>query len=107
MTSTLVPEPIPLPQVKELLAYDASKSWSNDSTDHWLLGHSTGEEIDVVNVLVNILNSRYCSRVHHCLQLFPLSEPLQPTLLSPNVVRRQPVVSASLQVQSSQVHPKG
>ena len=98
VSSSFVPEPVALPQVEELLADDASKGWPNDPTHHGLLGHPAGEEVNVVDMLVNILDPCHRSGIHHRLQLLPRSEPLQPALFAPNVVRSQPVVAASLKI---------
>ena len=98
--SILVPEPVSLPQVEELLAQDAGKgrAWSvspvklmsratiytlaptHDAAHHGLLCHAAGEEVDIVDMLVHVLQPRHRPPVHHVLQLRPAREPLQAAL---------------------------
>ena len=86
--SILVPEPVSLPQVEELLAQDAGKggAWlvspvklmsratiytlapTHDAAHHGLLCHAAGEEVDIIHMLVHVLQPRHRPPVHHILQ---------------------------------------
>ena len=83
----LVPEPVSLPQVEELLAQDAGKggAWlvspvklmsratiytlapTHDAAHHGLLCHAAGEEVDIVDMLVHVLQPRHRPPIHHVL----------------------------------------
>ena len=85
--SILVPEPVSLPQVEELLTQDAREGWAwlvppvklmsratiytlaptHDAAHHGLLCHAAGEEVDIVDMLVHVLQPRHRPPVHHVL----------------------------------------
>ena len=104
VTTVLVPEPVPLPQVEELLPDDAGECRPDYSPHHGLLGHPAREQVDVVHVLVDVLQPGDRPPVHDVLQLVPVREPPQSALFSPDVVRSEAVVPTSLDVEAGEVH---
>ena len=59
----------------------------------------TCEKINVIHMLVNILQAVDGVPVHHQLHLLPGFEPAEAALLPPDVVGREAVVPASLDVE--------
>merc|ERR1712130_937238 len=55
-------------------------------------------------MLINILEPGNRPLVHHILQLLPGGEPLEAALFSPDIVRRQSMVSTPLNVETCKVH---
>jgi len=73
----ILPEPITLPQLTELHGDDAGESRTDQTPVKGRLSQSTGEEVDVVDMLVGLSQAVYHFGRDFPAQIFPGPGPLQ------------------------------
>ena len=93
-------------QSDELVTDNASEGWTQETTWDRSLTHTTNEEINVINIVIDQLESVHNLLWDEILQVVKLMDSLETTQLSKLIVSWQTMVSASLDIQGNQVKTK-
>ena len=105
-SAVLVPEPVTVSEVVELLAHNTGEGRSNHGTRKRSFGDTGCPEVDIFRRFVELTVPLHRVVSHHAQHVVPVLHRAEPAPLPPPVVGGDAVLPASLHVQSRQVQTK-